>query len=255
MVLRDQRGKAARAAAVACIGLIVSSCSVLSGESAQKSRVQVVTEAVTGISINVVEARLTLGRIPTKGRAPKTGYSRDKFGQKWADIDKNGCDQRNDVLGRDLSMVVRKPGSDCVVQSGILADLYTGHMIAFERGRETSSAVQIDHVVALSDAWQKGAQQLPEKTRERLANDPDNLIAVDGPTNRKKSDGDAATWLPPDRSSWCDYAARQIMIKDRYGVWVTAPERAALERVLDGCPALPSPRAGPDSAPARNTDG
>ena len=177
-----------------------------------------------------------LDQLPVKGRAPKTGYSRDEFGPAWADTDGNGCDQRNDVLARDLEEIRRVPGSSCVVASGTLQDPYTGHTISFVRGQATSSAVQIDHVVSLSDAWQTGAQQLNEQTRERLATDLDNLLAVDGPTNERKGDGDAATWLPPNRAAWCDYAARQVSIKVRYRLWVTPAERDALARVLGNCP-------------------
>lgn len=142
-----------------------------------------------------------------KGRAPKTGYDRDLFGQAWTDDvtvegGHNGCDTRNDILGRDLEQIVFKPGTrDCAVQTGTLRDPYTGNTIAFVRGEGTSNAVQIDHVVALSDAWQKGAQQLDTATRVNFANDPRNLKAVDGPTNQQKSDGDAATWLPRTRAT------------------------------------------------------
>ena len=144
------------------------------------------------------DAASALAALPVKGRAPKTGYTREQFGPAWADVDRNGCDQRNDVLARDMTGETFKPGThDCVVLTGSLADPYTGKKIAFTRGQGTSEAVQIDHVVALSNAWQTGAQQLDEATRKNLGNDPLNLMAVDGPTNQAKGDGDAATWLPP----------------------------------------------------------
>lgn len=178
----------------------------------------------------------TLEHLPVKGRAPKTGYDRSEFGPAWADTDGNGCDQRNDVLARDLDDVRHVPGSACVVAAGTLHDPYTGRTVAFLRGQSTSSAVQIDHLVSLSDAWQTGAQQLDAATRRQLANDPDNLLAVDGPTNESKGDGDAATWLPPNRAAWCDYGTRQVTIKARYRLWVTAAERDALARLLATCP-------------------
>ena len=189
-----------------------------------------------------------LATIPVKGRAPKTGYSRDQFGQAWADVDRNGCDTRNDMLRRDLSDLALKPGTrDCVVLSGILNDPYTATLINFLRGSSTSSAVQIDHVVALSDAWQKGAQQLTEAQRVSFANDPLNLLAVDGPANQQKSDGDAATWLPPNKSYRCDYVARQISVKASYGLWVTRAEHDAMARVLADCrnTAAPASQASP----------
>lgn len=180
--------------------------------------------------------------LPVKGRAPRTGYDRDEFGPRWADVDRNGCDTRNDVLRRDLVARTTKPGTHgCVVLTGTLLDPYTGERIAFVRGQGTSQAVQIDHVVALADAWQKGAQGWDDRTRERFANDPLNLLAVDGPTNASKGMGDAATWLPPARASRCAYVARQVAVKRSYGLWVTRAERDAMRRVLAACPAEPLP--------------
>ncbi|MGI5130974.1 HNH endonuclease family protein [Pseudonocardia sp. CA-107938] len=186
-------------------------------------------------------AREALAQLPVKGRAPKTGYERTQFGAAWTDIDHNGCDQRNDILRRDLVGVVAVRGThDCVVRSGILYDRYTGRTITFERG-PNSADVQIDHVVALSDAWQKGAQQLDPLQRTSLANDPLNLVATDGPTNQSKGDSDAASWLPPNKSARCAYVARQIAVKQRYHLWVTAAERYAMDQVLASCPAEPLP--------------
>lgn len=182
-----------------------------------------------------------LDRLPVKGRAPKTGYARDRFGAAWTDdVDvaggHNGCDTRNDVLRRDLTGVHLKPGTHgCVVLSGRLADPYTGRVIAFERGASTSTKVQIDHVVALGDAWVKGAQQLTPAQRAALANDPLNLLAVDGPTNGAKRDSDAASWLPPNRAFRCTYVARQVAVKGRYHLWVTAAEKAQVARLLGSC--------------------
>jgi hypothetical protein len=180
--------------------------------------------------------------LTVKGRAPRTGYDRDEFGPRWADVDRNGCDTRNDVLRRDLVARTTKPGTHgCVVLTGTLLDPYTGERIAFVRGQGTSQAVQIDHVVALADAWQKGAQGWDDRTRERFANDPLNLLAVDGPTNASKGMGDAATWLPPARASRCAYVARQVAVKRSYGLWVTRAERDAMRRVLASCPDEPLP--------------
>lgn len=202
-------------------------------------------------------ALAVLATLPVKGRAPKTGYSRDQFGQTWADVDGNGCDTRNDMLRRDLSAIALKPGTrDCIVLSGVLGDPYTATFINFLRGTSTSTAVQIDHVVALSDAWQKGAQQLSADQRLAFANDPLNLLAVDGRTNLQKSDGDAATWLPPNKAFRCSYVARQISVKSRYALWVTAAERDAMARVLGDCPEALAPEAagtgshGREKAPA-----
>jgi hypothetical protein len=165
-----------------------------------------------------------------------TGYRRDQFGPAWADVNRNGCDTRNDVLARDLTQVTFKAGThNCVVESGMLADPYSGSAIRFRRG-PNSARVQIDHVVALGDARQTGAQQWLASQRLGYANDPLVLLAVDGPLNEQKSDSDAASWLPPDTGFRCGYVARQIAIKTKYRLWVTAAERAALARVLSTCP-------------------
>lgn len=203
---------------------------------------------------DAASALAALAALEVKGRAPRTGYDRDLFGSGWVDTDRNGCDTRNDVLARDLTAETFTPGTrDCVVLTGTLADPYSGATIAFRRGQDTSDDVQIDHVVALSDAWQKGAQQWDDDRREQFANDPLNLLAVDGPLNMQKGDGDAATWLPPATSFRCAYVARQVAVKIRYGAWVTAAEKDAMATVLGSCPDEPLPGgAGADlPQPAR----
>jgi len=172
-----------------------------------------------------------------KGRAPKTGYTRDQFGSAWKDVDHNGCDTRNDILNRDLISITYKVSSqDCVVLSGVLIDPYSGESINFLRGAATSADVQIDHVVALSNAWQTGAFKLTIEKRTAFANDPLNLLAVKGRLNSQKGDGDAATWLPPRKSYRCAYVARQVAVKYKYGLWLTAPEKAVIIKLLQPCP-------------------
>ena len=181
------------------------------------------------------DAATVLAALPVKGRAPKTGYRREEFGQRWRDIDRNGCDTRNDILNRDLTNKTWRANTrGCVVLSGILAEPYSGETRYFDKSQ--ASAIQIDHVVALSDAWQKGAQAMSAAQRETLANDPLNLLAVDGQLNQQKSDGDAATWLPPNRSFRCAYVSCQIAVKAKYQLWVTPAERDAMARVLNDCP-------------------
>lgn len=172
-----------------------------------------------------------LHQLPVKGRAPKTGYTRSQFGDGWALV--GLCDTRNLILARDLLNV--RISDTCKVMKGTLNDPYTAKMILFERGATTSDLVQIDHVVALSNAWQTGAQQLDGATREKFANDPLNLLAVDGLANQDKSDGDAATWLPPYKAFRCQYIARQIQVKTKYGLWVTEAEKVAMMQVLRSC--------------------
>jgi hypothetical protein len=180
-----------------------------------------------------------LGKLAVKGSAPKTGYSREQFGGEWAD--EGACDMRNKVLARDLTDVKVRSKADCTVSSGTLNDPYTGKVIQFVRGPGTSTKVQIDHVVAISDAWQTGAQQLSAQTRKQLYNDPLELLAVDGPANNQKSDGDAATWLPSNKPYRCRYVARQIAVKAKYHLWVTPAEHDAMQRVLGTCPSQQLP--------------
>jgi Protein of unknown function (DUF1524) len=174
-----------------------------------------------------------------KGRAPKTGYSRSLFSDGWGSI--NGCDTRNLILKRDLKSVTWRTNGVCLVATGVLDDPYTGKRINFIRGVRTSLAVQIDHVVAVSDAWQKGAQQLTSSQRHSFYNDPLNLLAVDGPTNESKGDGDAATWLPPNKSFRCNYVARQVAVKAKYHLWVTSSEKTAIIGILGSCPSQKLP--------------
>jgi len=204
-----------------------------------------ITAAIAGITAPAAvsaesKARLAtavLETVPVKGRAPKTGYTRDQFGQAWADTDRNGCDTRNDILKRDMTSVIYKEKTrDCVVASGTLVDRYSGETINFVRGNVSSMEVQIDHVVAMSNAWQTGAFQLTLAQRTALANDPLNLFAVKGTLNLQKSDGDAATWLPPLKSFRCAYVAQQIAVKAKYSLWVVPPEKAAMVAILAKCP-------------------
>ncbi|MDR7110886.1 hypothetical protein J2X03_000742 [Microbacterium trichothecenolyticum] len=186
----------------------------------------------TTAATSELTALAVLETVEVKGRAPKTGYDRDQFGQRWLDVDRNGCDTRNDILSRDLTDV---DAVNCRVYSGTLADPYTATTISFVRGQDTSADVQIDHVVALSDAWQKGAQQLTADQRATLANDPLNLLAVDGHANAQKGDGDAATWLPKNKGFRCEYVARQVSVKATYNLWVTQAEHDATASILSAC--------------------
>lgn len=191
-------------------------------------------------------ALVALAALPVKGRAPMTGYDRSQFGTEWDDSvgdftwTRNGCDTRNDVLARDLRhKSVESNG--CVVTSGVLAyEPYTGQTDrVFVAGGTYEQSFDVEHIVALGNAWATGAQQLSATERAELANDPINLYLADPSLNRSKGDADFATWLPPNKDFRCSYAARQIRVKAKYGLWVAAPEKAALERVLSACPNEP----------------
>jgi hypothetical protein len=194
------------------------------------------------VEASTKSAEAVLETLAVKGRAPKTGYERSQFGPAWSDFDRNGCDTRNDILYRDLTSIVFKSGTkDCVVLTGTLIDPYSGEKISFVRGVRTSMDVQIDHVVALSNAWQTGAFKLSYDRRLAFANDPMNLLAVKGRLNSQKGDGDAATWLPPRKDIRCAYVAQQIVVKAKYGLWVTPPEKAAMQSLLAKCPDFKAP--------------
>ncbi|MFT3900437.1 MAG: HNH endonuclease family protein [Gordonia sp. (in: high G+C Gram-positive bacteria)] len=182
-------------------------------------------------------ARALLDGLPVKGKAPRTGYRRSVFGRAWSDdvsvpSGRNGCRTREDVLQRDLTDVVLQ--GRCKVMSGWLDDPYTGERLHFERGVDVK-AIQIDHVVALADAWRTGAQEWTPQRRLEFANDPRNLQTTAGWANRRKGSSNAASWLPPNKSFRCTYVGRQIEVKQRYGLWVVAAERDAMRRVLAKC--------------------
>jgi len=185
--------------------------------------------------VTAAAATRMLSRLPVRATGSMAGYSRARFGAAWADVDGNRCDTRDDILRRDLTAVRYRPGSACVVAGGTLRDPYTGRRIVFVRGVATSGAVQIDHVVALGNAWRTGAAAWPASERLRYANDPSVLLAVDGPANEAKGDDDASGWLPPNLSYDCRYVEQQITIKTKYKLWVTTGERNALRSTLARC--------------------
>lgn len=231
--MNTSRLRIRRLGATLFIGLCIISAIVANREMWQPN------VPATVISDNASNsAEHALSTIQIKGRAPKTGYARSQFGDGWEIT--NGCDTRNIILRRDMKQVI--VGDKCKVMSGILDDPYTGKTIVFKRGAESSADVQIDHVVALSDAWQKGAQQLSKELRIALANDPLELLAVDGQANQDKSDGDAASWLPPNKAFRCQYVARQVAVKSKYQLWMTQAEFNVVRSLLERCPrqSLPS---------------
>ena len=238
-------------AAVAAAGTAILS---LAGGPASATSLRVSADTASSPPKTALAALATL---PVKGRAPKTGYSRAQFGPAWTDdvtvaAGHNGCDTRNDILRRDLTAVVIRPGSNgCTVLSGELHDPYTNVVIHFNRA--DPNVVQIDHVVALGDAWQTGAQQLTLKLRTNFANDPLELLAVSGTANEQKGDADAESWLPPNKAYRCPFVARQVAVKVRYHLWVTPAEHDAIARVLATCPSQALPTTAGTAPPATTT--
>ncbi|CAO5256515.1 HNH endonuclease family protein [Frankia sp. AgKG'84/4] len=180
-----------------------------------------------------------LATLPVRAEDNSPKYVRSEFGTPWSDVDHNHCDTRNDILHRDLRSTTIRKSDDCTVLTGELVDPYTTRIIRFDRSRN-ASAVQIDHVVPLADAWRTGALDWTDAQRLQFANDPENLLAVDGPTNIRKSDQDASEWLPPSPGAQCAYVARQVGLKSRYHLWVIAAEAAAMRTVLQKCPTQPA---------------
>lgn len=229
------------AAALGAVALVISS-----PDSYEQVANSGVNDAAAGSSSNVISendyvtAAAVLAKLEIKGRAPKTGYERStQFYKTWPTVD--GCNLRQRIIKRELGDTAKLDTDKCTVLSGEFTEPYTGQQLIFYQKSDLSKGVQIDHVVALSDAWQKGAQNLTADERYALATDPLNLLAVDASANQQKSDGDAATWLPKNKSFRCQYVARQTSVKYKYHLWVTQAEHDAIERVLQTCPNEPAP--------------
>ncbi|SDR99627.1 Protein of unknown function [Paraoerskovia marina] len=215
------------------LALVVVALVVTGGISFKELAGDETTKTLTTVSADQLDrAETDLASLSVGDRGVLDGYDRDAF-DHWTDPDGNGCDTRNDILARDLAAeTVDDDG--CTVLTGTLTDPYGGETIDFERG-EHSAEVQIDHVVALANAWRTGADAWDDTTREEFANDPANLLAVDGPLNGQKSASDAAGWLPPAAGFRCAYVVRQIEVKAGYGLSVTADEHDTMAEALDSC--------------------
>ena len=204
--------------------------------SAENSEEDYSAIAVSEKDVDAPLARDILEKLEVKGRAPKTGYKRDEFYSGWPTVE--GCNLRQRIIKREFGDSAVLDG--CNVLSGEYDEPYTGEHKVFAKREDISKGIQIDHVVALSDAWQKGAQYMEPGVRYKIATDPLNLLAVDAAANEKKSDGDAATWLPPNKRFRCQYVARQVSVKYKYSLWVTEAEKEAISRILENCPNEPS---------------
>jgi hypothetical protein len=191
-----------------------------------------ISRSAEGIRITTSEVVCNLGSLAVKGRAPKNDYDRDAFGTSWTSV--KGCDTREKILRRDLTDAT--VGAKCNVESGTLYDPYTGATTTFSSSKSIQAALDIDHVVALGDAWQKGANQWDRKKRKEFANDGLNLLAVDASANRQKGDNDVSGWEPSNKSRLCEYVTRQVLIKEEYDLSVTAAEHNRMDTILTTCP-------------------
>ncbi|MGB3334023.1 MAG: DUF1524 domain-containing protein [Mycobacterium sp.] len=238
--------------AIVCVVLLVAIALVTNRDTSSKK-----STLTSSYPSSSQSPQKKLSSLPVKGRAPKTDYDRALFGSPWSDDvtvegGHNGCDTRNDILRRDLSGAGYQLGNSCIVLSGVLNDPYTGEAVLYQHEPEELSPIQIDHIVPLLDAWQKGAQGWDELTRRNFANDPINLQATTAAVNQEKGSGDAATWLPDNKSYRCTYAARIVDVKTRYGLWITADEHEALAFLLNDCKADGATSAPPPVLTSRS---
>ncbi|MGY1804097.1 HNH endonuclease family protein [Blastococcus sp. SYSU D00922] len=192
-------------------------------------------------TLDPAAAATALAALPVADKGTLDGYERGcgdgegcVFGPAWSDVDRNGCDQRNDVLHRDLTEVeVREGTQDCVVVAGRLDDPYTGEVVRFEKA--TAAEVPIDHVVPLAAAWVQGAAAWTDDQREAFANDLANLMATTRSENSAKGDSTADEWVPSDPAYGCSYATVVVTVKSTYALSVTPAEADALESLLATC--------------------
>ncbi|GAA3207832.1 HNH endonuclease family protein [Microbacterium terregens] len=194
------------------------------------------TPSPPSLSPGVREALAALADLDSVSGSSTAGYDRGAFGQAWYDEDRNGCDTRNDMLRRDLTQTVVKPGTNnCKVLTGTLVDPYTGETLEFVSGTTTSVLVQIDHLVPLSWAWRHGAEFWTTEERTSFANDPANLRATSGPVNQSKSDSGPGTWMPPAETAHCNYAKDFIVVLASWNLGIGTADRDALQRTLAVC--------------------
>ncbi|MCH9666772.1 MAG: HNH endonuclease family protein [Actinomycetia bacterium] len=209
--------------------------------STSRSPSQLIAQADIPTVAPGVDVLAGVAEIPARER--RYDYRRDAFGKSWTDDTTapggyNGCDTRNDILDRDLYdktyvSIKRCPNA---VGTGTLLDPFTNKVVPFTRGNRVGAAVQIDHLVPLALAWDLGAWDWTEERRIRFANDPANLLAVDGPTNQDKGDQEPADWMPPNAAFHCQYAMQFIAVLRGYGLPVDARSAAVLRDAAQTCP-------------------
>lgn len=227
-----------------------------------------VEESLNFLSTQVIEDNAD----PHNGEGYK-GNRTNLFGTPWKDVDNNGCDTRNDILARDLKDVdySKKDGvqdlsqargqgvSSCpnaTVYRGVLDDPYTGKVIKFSRG-EKSATIQIDHVIPLGYVYKHGGWKIAKDGRkdilEQIANDPNNLLAVDGATNGAKSDQGPATWMPPNTAYQCTYALKWVKVLQTYqdkGLTISGADKDKLVSILSSCADMSQSAPAPSDPPS-----
>jgi hypothetical protein len=241
-------GIAAVAVALSVAGCTSASSGIPDGGQGPTAGHPTSSKAVApGVAAEVAGARSMLAKVRVGGRGAKTGYRRTQdFGEAWVDVDANGCRTRDDILSRDLQVTARRDA--CVVTTGVLRDPYTGRRIDFSKAR--ADEVQVDHVFPLGLAWQLGAPQWSQGERVAFANDPEELLAVEGQANQDKGDSGPDSWLPPDHAYRCTYVIRFTRIAYTYDLRLTPAMRGAIERQLDACRSVVGDPAGLQPFPA-----
>lgn len=214
---------------VALLSLIVPSCALVPAPPADPP-------AVSTAALRVVAH---LPEVPGFERSCQRGRG-CVFGEAWSDdtdakFGRNGCDQRSDVLRTQLTEVLVKPGTrGCVVQSGVLDDPYSGARVYYRRG-DPARSVEVDHVVPLAGAWDRGAATWPLQRRRDFAGDPRNLVVTTAAANRTKGDKPPARWSPDTAAGRCLYARRYVAASVTYDLAVTRADVRALDRMLRLC--------------------
>lgn len=191
----------------------------------------------TGGAISAELAKVKV--IPSRPNVP--GYDRScrkghgcSFGPAWKDVDRNGCDTRDDVLKAQLTAVKLRDGSRCIVAAGTLHDPYTGRTVEFVKSQ--AFRVQIDHVYPLGRAWDMGAASWTAERRLEFANDQAiNLLAVDGSANESKGDQGPGEWLPLNKAFRCAYVLRYLQVAKKYDLPVTAADADAAREIAPTC--------------------
>lgn len=201
------------------------------------------TRPAPGPRVDARPALATLAALATvPARTHRDDYDRTAFGPAWDDgsdaaLAGNGCDTRDDILARDLRDTTHVATTACprAVAAGEMRSPYTGERIDFRRGRERGGTVQIDHIVPLAYAWDSGAHAWGARMRLTFANDPANLVAVDGRSNQDKGDSPPAEWMPPNAGFRCRYSVQFVVVASTYGLAVDEPSVAALRDALGRC--------------------
>lgn len=148
------------------------------------------------------------------------GYDRSLFGG-WIDADGDSCNTRQEVLlAESLKQPVIGPG--CSVSG-----LWRSFLDNVEW--RNASRLDVDHHVALEEAWQSGASQWSADQRRSFANDLDyfgSLNAVTDTVNSSKGSGDPAEWMPPFAAASCNYVTMWVLTKHRWRLSVDPAKRA-----------------------------